>query len=338
MLTKRKSNFELLRILAMLLIICTHLYQHGIWFSPEDTLLTPKLIAGNIFAIWTGSLGNYLFILISGYFLLDSNLSIKKFFKLWLEIFSISVIIGVILYITKTPVITPSNTNYELLGFNAAAIPMTKKDLINCFTPTFSGNNWFATTYLVFYLFIPILNTTVKSLNQKKHLYLCLLLAILGTFVRMLPNQALFQETNIFFFILGYYIATYIKLYDPKLLKNQKLNILIVISLAILFILWIILILYLRNKVSFIKNNFIHFFCYPFALGRFPVLIQAIFCFAYFKNLNIPTSKILNKLASTTFGVYLIHENRFLNKVIWHKFFNFDYIFTKQFSIYIYIY
>ena len=320
---ERESNFELLRILSMLLIVFHHMCQHGLWF-PIDAPLTTNLLISKCFYSWTGQLGNWLFILISGYFISKSEFSWKKVFKIWLQIFVISVVIGLILFVSKIPVIGFSNSNYEMLGFFSAAKPMTLKDLLRSFLPTLFGNNWFASAYLLFYMFTPFLNESLKVFDEKKHKSLIILMIVVGTVIYMIYGQRFFKEGNLFYFILGYYIASYIRLYNPKLLANQKINMIIAILLEVSFIIWIYLVLFFRKKISFIDMHFTQVFCYPFALNRFPILICAIFVFGFFKNLKVKNLKIVNIIASTTFGVYLIHENLLLNKVIWHRFFKFD--------------
>ena len=64
---QRDSNFELMRIVAMLLIVLHHLCQQGLWFSAENSHSLNSNVASS-FSVWTGLLGNWLFILISGYF------------------------------------------------------------------------------------------------------------------------------------------------------------------------------------------------------------------------------------------------------------------------------
>ena len=45
----------------------------------------------------------------------------------------------------------------------------------------------------------------------------------------------------------------------------------------------------------------------------------AVIFLVTFKNWNIKSSKIINKIASTTFGIYLIHENFFTKDIIWKQ-------------------
>jgi len=49
------------------------------------------------------------------------------------------------------------------------------------------------------------------------------------------------------------------------------------------------------------------------------ILMMTILIFNIFKNINIKNIKIINTVASTTFGIYLIHENIFLRDIIWKR-------------------
>lgn len=37
----------------------------------------------------------------------------------------------------------------------------------------------------------------------------------------------------------------------------------------------------------------------------------------FFKNINIPYNKFINIISSTTFGIYLLHDNQYLRKFLW---------------------
>ena len=49
---QRDSNFELMRIVAMLLIVLHHLCQQGLWFSPENSHSLNSNVASS-FSVWT---------------------------------------------------------------------------------------------------------------------------------------------------------------------------------------------------------------------------------------------------------------------------------------------
>ena len=142
---ERDSNFELLRIFAMILIVWNHLCLHGI-IIPSNKPLDFNIIISKCFFIWTGNLGNYLFIFLSGYFVPTTQFSWKKVFKIWQQVFSISIIIGLLYYFLKIPLLS---ANIQELGFydseekiNFLEIPFTIKNLVHCFFPIILGNNW----------------------------------------------------------------------------------------------------------------------------------------------------------------------------------------------------
>lgn len=327
----RDSNFELMRIFAMIFIISSHLCN-SIFIDLSLAIKFNTIISKSL-SVWAGNLGNYLFIFISGYFISDSRFSWKKVFQIWFQVFSISIIIGLIFYFFHIQIIS-GNVNF--LGFSTESIKLSTKqfsggDFIRSLFPTLFGNNWFASTYLLFYMFTPFLNELNRVIDEKKHRYLIIVMALVGTVIYMVPGQGIFESNNLFYFILGYFIATYIKKYDPKILKNQKINFAMSLILIFLFVVWITAILILRNKFSVINSRFVEFFSYPFALNRFPILFCSIFVFAFFKNLKIKYNKIVNLVASTTFGVYLIHENPFFRGVLWHKLFRIDCFIDSKF-------
>ena len=82
---QRQSNFEFLRILAIIMIIFHHIAVHGNFSNPDVTsyLFIVLMQMG-------GKIGVNIFILISGYFLIKSEkIKIKKILKLWGQMFFI---------------------------------------------------------------------------------------------------------------------------------------------------------------------------------------------------------------------------------------------------------
>lgn len=74
---KRNSNFELLRICMMFFIILNHLFVHG--FSKYAGLSDLEWFFVNSFK-WLGMIGNYAFMLLTGYFSVSFKLHKKYFF------------------------------------------------------------------------------------------------------------------------------------------------------------------------------------------------------------------------------------------------------------------
>ena len=73
---ERLSNFEILRIISMLLIICHHFALYSGCRYPSSTITMNSVFIQ--FLSYGGQLGVNLFVLISGYFLVKNEFKVKK--------------------------------------------------------------------------------------------------------------------------------------------------------------------------------------------------------------------------------------------------------------------
>lgn len=263
--------------------------------------------------------------LVSSYFICTSSFSVKRVFRIWRQVFFYSVSIGLIFFISKVPTIGfYDKSAYDSLGFFAAAKQAGKIDLVRSFLPVLMGNNWFATCYIVFYLFTPALNRLVASIDRRLHLYLVFLMAFLGTVVSFVPGQGLLHPSNFYHFVTAYCIASYIKLYDPKIFDNATRNFILGAAVCVLCGLWNCLVEYFAGKYGVVRS-FSRFVLLG-NIDKFPILLAAVLIFAGFRKLQIPHSRIINTVASATFGVYLIHVNGLLKIFLWHRILKCDHI------------
>lgn len=312
----RSSNFELLRIVAMLLIVALHSVYFGVQFDQQGGNI--NFYFSTFVGGFCGGVGNYLFVLVSSYFICTSSFSVKRVFRIWRQVFFYSVSIGLIFFISKVPTIGfYDKSAYDSLGFFAAAKQAGKIDLVRSFLPVLMGNNWFATCYIVFYLFTPALNRLVASIDRRLHLYLVFLMAFLGTVVSFVPGQGLLHPSNFYHFVTAYCIASYIKLYDPKIFDNAARNFILGAAVCVLCGLWNCLVEYFAGKYGVVRS-FSRFVLLG-NIDKFPILLAAVLIFAGFRKLQIPHSRIINTVASATFGVYLIHVNGLLKIFLWHR-------------------
>lgn len=94
---QRNSSIELLRIITMIMIVFHHFAYHGNFKWDINELTIPHFWYDYI--IMGGKIGVNVFILISGYFLINNNTSIfnfKKIAKMWGEIFFYSISINIL--------------------------------------------------------------------------------------------------------------------------------------------------------------------------------------------------------------------------------------------------
>jgi len=85
----RQMGLELLRIIAIFLILCVHLLNAGGFKSHSASGLETKLL-GFLDCIFSVSVN--VFVLISGYFLVNSKFKYKKIISLWLNVLFYSVL------------------------------------------------------------------------------------------------------------------------------------------------------------------------------------------------------------------------------------------------------
>ena len=217
----RLSNFELLRIFAMLFIVAHHFAYHGDFTFTTGIVTIPQLWVQ--FLAIGGKIGVNLFVMISGYFLIKSKrFKIEKLLKLWVQLVFYGIIIFLVLTYTG---IAPFKLNLLIKGI----------------IPVSSRLWWFASTYFVLYLLHPFLNKLLLGLDKKTYLKLLILLFVIWSVIYTISLKN-FEGNHLLWFIFLYALAGYIRLYyEDKVLSSKKyfiyalIGILIVISLILSF-------------------------------------------------------------------------------------------------------
>lgn len=287
----RNSNLEILRILSMILIIIHHYVVHGNF--NWECISANKMVLE--FLSLGGKLGVNCFVLITGYFMINSQISIKKIVKLVLEVVFYSISIFAILYFGKI-------IKFDFKVLKYSLFPITQ----NAY--------WFATTYTLLYILIPFINKLIESLNKREHLVLSLILILtLSVIPNVMRTTIAFSE--IAWFIMLYCIASYIRKYPNKFTKSLKLNLICICMIILFLIFWVVGFNFLSLRIPKLSK---YIGCFG-DLNSFPILILSINIFLIFININVKNSKFINIIASSTFGVYLIHDNNLVRSLLWTK-------------------
>lgn len=140
MVGERDSNMELMRVICMFMIVLCHSSFCVAW--DEVPLSSTMLRFG-------ANVGVYGFVLVSGYYMINSTISVTKLLRLWITVFSYSA--GV----------------YFILAMYGA-IHVNLLDAFRYCTPFTSGRYWFVSTYFMLMLVSPLLNRGIKGLNKKR--------------------------------------------------------------------------------------------------------------------------------------------------------------------------
>jgi len=303
---KRDSNIELLRIIAMCLIIFHHMALNtGI---VECYNINTNMIFGIIGGIG-GKIGVVVYILITGYFCINKDFSFKKVFTLWLQIFCYSV-------------------GFMLIFRIAGIEKLNKVDTIKTFFPLAHNQYWFITVYLYLILLVPFINKFLNSLSKENYNKLLVVLSIIFVIIPTLfYTNGLIGSTNtpigILLFIYVYIIGAYIKLYEISFFENKKLRNIFIIIFGYIVVTVIVLIGRKLEQGNIFWSNL---FGYYREMNSIFILIPSISLFYIFKEWKLKHNVIINYLASISFSVYLLHESNFLRYRLWHNIFNMEFI------------
>ena len=294
----RNTSIELLRIISMIMIMFHHFAYHGNfeWNFNEVTL--PHLWYD--FILMGGKVGVDIFVLISGYFLIEITEKLfqpKKLLKFWGQV----VFYSIMTYLLSV-----------MLRLNAFEI----KQLIKVCLPITYPGWWFASTYFMLYLIHPFLNKLLHGLSKTEYQYLILMMVLCWSIIPTATTQ-LFESNSLLWFVTLYGIAGYVNLYGG----NQKLQSKHYFSLyfMVLIITYTVstTFLFLGTKKEEWSTHAIDFF----EIERLPILLMAITLFMGFVTLKMNYHKWINMIASATFGVYLIHDSSYIRYYLWTNIF-----------------
>ena len=145
---ERSSNLELYRIIVMLAIVAHHsVVNSGLLDVIRETPLSGNSLFSYLFGVW-GKTGINCFVMITGYFMCKSEITLKKFLKLIFQVYFYSIVISLLFIIT---------------GYARPSLSMALFTLL----PVQSFSNNFISCFLVYYLCIPFLNILIEHLKQK---------------------------------------------------------------------------------------------------------------------------------------------------------------------------
>lgn len=296
----RQSNYELMRIISMFFIVIWHIIIHsGLLYNSSPMITNILQLILFIIIVHVNS-----FVLITGYFQYDKKFSLKKFLAVYMPSWFYKIIIPIILV---------------LLGI----ITLGKWDIFQAINPI-GYSYWFILTYLLLYLLSPYLNIIIKQLNKKQHQNLLILLFVLFSVLPFVTNQVYGPNngTNIIQFIMLYFIGAYLRKYPIEKLQNRKILLIGFIGcVAINFG------LYLTANIIGDTNNSMLISIKETIQANLTsysnpiVIIQTIIYFIFFGTFTFK-NKLINSISPLMFGVYLIHDNRYIRQPLYDQLFD----------------
>lgn len=186
-MTARKSNVELLRILAMLMVIGVHFYAYETEVDRCFYEITESFCIGGV----------NIFVMISAWFMTGrKSINIRKIVNLLIEV-----------------------AFWGIIGFSLMVVfnmdDFSVKGLIKVIAPYFWGNRWFVEAYAIYFVFLPYLNLIVETISKRLHAALLgIMFCLFCIWPTFLPNPPIDDYGYGFLhFIFLFMLVSYIKLY-----------------------------------------------------------------------------------------------------------------------------
>lgn len=233
-----------------------------------------------LFGMW-GKTGINCFLLITGYFMCTSKISIRKFIKLMFWIYFYNIVVYIIFLIT----------DYETLS------PVR---LVQLLSPVWGFNVNFTSCFIGFWLTIPFWNILIHNMTKRQHEILLFLLLGMYTFLGSVPKFGIAMNYVTWFGIV-YLISSYLRLYPHPIMSKKKLWMIVTFASIFLAVCSMVVMSYLfgfKGPQFFVSDS-----------NKIFAVVVAVSSFLWFKNMNIGYSKVINAIGASTFGVLLIHAN-----------------------------
>ena len=282
----RSSNLELYRILCMVMIVAHHYVVHSGIVATDGPLVIGPVTIKSLFLLVLGAWGKTginCFMMITGYFMCTSKISLRKFLKLMGQIYLYKLLLFPIFLMAGYETFSPVR-------------------LIKLLMPFWGFSDGFTSCFIAFWLTIPFLSILVQNMTKRQHELLLILVLGLYTVCGSIPTFNI-TFNYITWFCIIFFISSYIRLYPrPVFLRKSLWGWLSLVSVLFAVVSIIGLKLLFGERVG-IGYFFVHDCNKIFAVAI------AVFSFLWFKNMNIRYNKVINAFGAGTFGVLLIHSN-----------------------------
>lgn len=309
---KRMANLELLRCVAMMMVVVLHFLGKG-GLLPD---LTGKSMGAYGVAAWTMetlcivAVNVYMFI--SGYFLSSSDFKLSRLVGLYLQVWIYSAAFGLVGALTGVLAETAFDTHY----------------ILTLIFPVTMGHYWFMTAYVFLYLLLPFVGTAVKQMSKRQlQTAVALLFLVFCIAKSVLPVRLEMDEQgyDCLWYLCVFTAAAYVRKFGVGFLEKKGRSFLLYIGCCGLILAGTfgLRAVYLRTgsfgrmlKMCLEYNHILPFLA---AAGLFGV----------FKGIHIEgeIARVINRVAHYILGVYLLHENLGL-RYSWQKWFGAERIST----------
>ena len=208
----RNSNIEILRILAMLMIIFTHLYATN---SGESYTGIPQIIFEFAISVFHSGLGVTLFMVISGYFMI--RFSEKKLTKMIAVTWSCSAFALAIEFILS---------HFGIGDFSL-------RHAFQRLTPITSRYYWYISCYVFLMILSPFFNKAIDKLKKQEFTRLVIVLLVLFYALPTFLYKDIMGDggSGLITMVCSYFIGAYISKFNIQVNRNKAIAAILGLSL-----------------------------------------------------------------------------------------------------------
>ncbi len=287
----RSSGIELLKLIAMLLIVFSHSMPIGDATLLDLTNATANLqVFISILLRYSGQIGNAFFLVCSAWFLIDSDRVKGK---------KILYIMGDTLVLSISSLLAA-----YLCGYRFSALTLAQH-----FAPVNGRLYWFITCYLMLYAAHPLLNRALRSLSKNMHMLVCIIMLYMYALAPMV-HPDVFWCSHPFKVLSLYIFVSYFKLHLQNTYQNKRFC----VKMLLVGIVSFVLSLATLNIAGLLFPPISDWMQRWKSIIFPPILLIALGAFGIAKEKQF-VNRTVNKLASVSLIFYLIHENQFLRNV-----------------------
>ena len=295
---ERHIELDILRVLSMGMVVMLHYLSKGNLLQDlsQDTSFS------NL-AFWLAESACLVcvnvYVLLSGYFMVEKKFRLGKAVGIWCQVLFYSVVVFLVCAFTGVVEWKNYLDFYQLQFFAFPAV---------------NGHYWFATAYLLMYVFSPVLTSAVRNMKKENLRNVILILLICFSLIKsVLPVELPVDDfgNSFVWFLILYLVAAYIRLYGLPFLSEKRQSILCYgLSVAGIFLAFLAYAVFHKQTGAYEYAMTI-----PAAYNFVFVLTGAVGLFCFFCQSHFPRNRFtlyLARIAPYMFGVYLLHEHLLL--------------------------
>lgn len=288
--TKRNSSIELMKVIAIMMIILSHSMPDGdgslgASFIDIDTVTTNwQLLLAGLFKNM-GQIGNDMFLVASCWFLVDSKQAKRsKVAGFLADSWFCSILMLVV---------------FLMLGYSFSI-----KYIFKQFFPATFDNCWFLTCFVLFYMIHPLLHSALESMDQKTLLRFNVVFFVLYNCIGFLMGNTMFYFSELIGFCGFYFLVGYLKKYAAETYMKKSFSLTVLLAGIVLWILSFAATDFLGFKVSMLSDQLMRWDtimnpCFVLiGVGAFGLAHSGTFY-----------SKAINYISSLSLIIYMLHAN-----------------------------